>query len=123
MRHQPSPSHPHHQGLGGSRWHGRLFFGFPINGPHSQRFRFPGDGKAANRIPPVYRYANSPARFRERAAKLGHKNAQIPRDDSLDQAGEGRLIPPTPSAAAGVPISWRPISINFFQADKLRAGG
>ena len=82
--------------MGGSVWLGRFDFGFPIAGPLSQKHLFPADPPKYSRLERdrIPHFAES--RFRERAAKSGHKNAQPLWDAAAQQAEQGWMLPPTP---------------------------
>ena len=53
------------------------------------------------------------ARLRGRAANSGSKNAHPLWGESMEQAGQGRLLPPTPHSANGNPIGWHSEEYNL----------
>ena len=81
------------------------------------------------RLPPscIGNFDFPAARFRERAAKSGLKNAAPLWADSMGQVKEGRLLHPGPIPHDGKPLLWSSkqynVSFRFgvLQADKLRA--
>ena len=115
--------------LGGARWLGQFAFGFPITGSLSQRYTYDlaDRDKLKDRIPRSQLFEAASLRFRERAAKYGHKDAQVIWGEALQQVEKGWLFAPHPLSADGKPLSWRAgrfdISFRFgvSQADKLRA--
>ena len=116
-------------GVGGEAWLGQFAFGFPITGKLSQRFLFPQAKKSAAGIPRDDLFSSAAARFRERAAKSGLKNAAPLWDEAMEQVKEGWLLPPVLLSPDGKPLYWKSkrhnVSFRFgvLQAGKLRACG
>ena len=114
-------------GVGGEAWLDQFAFGFPITGKLSQRFLFPQAKKSTAGIPRDGLFSSAAARFRERAAKSGMKNAAPLWDEAMEQVKEGWLLPPVPLSPDGKPLYWKSkrhnVSFRFgvLQADKLRA--
>ena len=104
-------------------------FGSPITGTLSHRYTYylRGRDKLTDRIPRSQLFDTDSSRFRERAAKSGHKDAQVVWGDALEQVEKGRLFPPHPLSADGEPLPWhlRRFDISFrfgsSHAEKLRA--
>ena len=114
-------------GIGGEHCVGQFAFGFPITGGLSQKSLYPVGDNADRRISTSRLYVSAGSRFRERAAKSGHKNAQLLRDDAMGQAQKGWLLPPAELAPDGRPRLWRSGEFNIafrlgvLQQDKLPA--
>ena len=114
-------------GIGGERWLDQFAFGFPITGEIPQKFPYPVDDNVDKRMPTAHLYEPTGPRFRERAAKSGHENAQLLWDEAMGQVQKGWLLLPAELAADGRPLSWRSkefdIAFRFgaLQQDKLRA--
>ena len=114
-------------GMGGQHWLGQFAVGFPITGRLSQLHTYEVDDSV---IPPLNRdqlYDTAVPRFRERAAKSGHKNAQVLWDEAMAQVKSGWLMPPPQLHPGGRPFAWKSSRFNICfrfgveQADKLRA--
>ena len=108
-------------------WLGQFAYGFPIAGQLSQKHLFPADSPRYARLAMDRIFHLAASRFRERAAKYGHKNAHPLWDEATQQVGQGWLLPPTPLFDGGQPLSWHSeefnISFRFgdLQTYKLRA--
>ena len=81
-------------GMGGSTWLGRFAYGFPITGQLSQKRLFPAEPPKYERLTKDKIFHSSAARFRERAAKSGHKNAQPHMGRGGASSGKGVASPP-----------------------------
>ena len=116
-------------GMGGSHWLDQFAFGFPITGVLSQKHLFPVDEKVdvKDTLPLAELFSSAGSRFRERAAKSGHKNSRLLWDEALAQVEKGWLLPPAELAEDGRPFGWRSANFNIafrfgvLQQDKLRA--
>ena len=88
---------------------------FPAEAPKYERL-------TKDRIP-----HSSGARFRDRAAESGHKNAQPLLGEAMQKVEKGRLLLPTPLPADGKPLSWHskefniPFRFGAIRTNKLRA--
>ena len=72
--------------LGGSRWLDQFAVGFPITGSLSRRHVYAVSDKSNVRIPRSQLFGAASARFRDLAAKSGHKDDQVWRGEPLQQA-------------------------------------
>ena len=114
-------------GMGGIRWLGQFAVGLPITGEFPQKFLYPADPPTNKRISTGALYDTAGSRFRERAAKSGHKNAQLLWGEAMGQVQKGGLFPPAELAPNGRPLSWRSSDFNIAfrfgapQQEKLRA--
>ena len=112
--------------IGGRAWIDQFSFSFPIAGRLSQRHLFPPDMKVGEITPPSQLSDASGARFRERAAKPGRKNAQLFRGEAMGQVQAGCLVPPSELSPDGRPLTWRSGDFNISfrhwvsQQEKLR---
>ena len=113
--------------VGGAAWIDQSSYGFPIAGKMSQEFLSPRGKQSTARIHVSDIFATSAARFRERDAKYGMKNADPMWAESMKQVGEGWILDPVPLSTDGKPLLWSSkrynVSFRFgvLQADKLRA--
>ena len=90
-------------GLQGRRWTRQFDFGFPVAGELSRRFAYERDRKYVDLLPRSALYESASARFKERAAKAGHANAQQLWGEAIQQVENGWLCPPEPLDRAGKP--------------------
>ena len=72
-------------GIGGRAWVAQFAVGFPITGRLSQRHLLPPDKKIGKLIPSSQLFDSAGARFRERAAQSGRKNAHQSRGEAMCQ--------------------------------------
>ena len=116
-------------GLEGSRWVGQFPTGFPIAGVLSRKGTFAENPSTAHPADNRVLFETSEARFRERAAKTGTKNAPTLRREDIRKVEKGWLCPPVELESAGCPAGFRPgcfkIAFRFGveQAAKLRPCG
>ena len=116
-------------GVGWQRWIRQFPMGFPIAGSLSQHFAFDRGKKIKPLEPRHLLFDSAASRFRERATKSGHANAQQLWGEATTQVGEGWLPPPVPINDAGRPEGWRPRPYNIAfrfgvpQDSRLRAFG
>ena len=75
--------------------------GFQITGELSRKSAYELSKKYQTVIPLSCLYETAFARFKERAAKSGHANAQVMRGEALAKVGKGWLTPPVPLDASG----------------------
>ena len=114
-------------GLGGSRWLGQFAVGFPITGKLSQKGVYALDRPHTQAIDPAILFETAASRFRERAAKSGHKNSSQLWEEAQQQVKKGWLNPPVELKEDGRPAGIRPGQYNIAfrfgveQAAKLRA--
>ena len=95
-------------GIGGEKWIRQFPHGFPITGELSQRCSYNVNTKHYNSMLPRASLASAvSARFKERAAKSGHANAQVLWDEAMEKVGKGRLSQPVPLDESGKPRGWR----------------
>ena len=81
-------------GMGCSTWLGQFAYAFPITGQLSQKHLFPAEPPKYERLTKDKIPHSSAARFRGRAAKSGHKNAQPLWGEEIQQVEKGVASPP-----------------------------
>ena len=116
-------------GLGGTKWLDQFAAGILIAGVLSQKGVFAPNRSDETGLEPSHLFFTAEARFRDRSAKSGMKNAASLWVDALEQANKGWLCPPAELAASGQPTGFpRPgynIAFRFGveQTAKMRACG
>ena len=114
-------------GIGGARWLDQFAFGFPITGMMSQKGVYTPEEPKNTAINPAVLFQTAATRFRERAAKSGHKNASQLWEEANQLVTKGWLNPPVElredGRPAGLPAGQYNIAFRFGveQAAKLRA--
>ena len=116
-----------HCGIGGALRLGRFPRGFPMAGALSQKGVFALSKLDETALFPTLLFRTAAARFRERAAKSGMKNAARLWSEATEQVDKGWLFPPVELAPSGqqTGFSRHGYNVDFRfgveQADKLRA--
>ena len=114
-------------GIGGVAWLDQFAFGFPITGKLSQTSVYPTDPKVPEPKAMAAIFPSAAARFRERAAKSGYKNADKLWSEAMQQVDKGWLHQPVKLDRDGKPENFTGQSYNIAfrfgvpQSSKLRA--
>lgn len=95
--------------IGGDSWMELFAYGFQITGRLSRRFVCEADADSRARIPREQLFETASARFCDRAANSGFKNAQTLRGALLQMVEKGGRCHPRPCLQAEVPCAEIPL--------------